>query len=148
MENEEIRQMMKSFMTVGKLVHQRSYHNMESMKLYPGQPKFLALIKENEGVTQKELAKMHNVKPATITGMLSKLEANQFVYRVPDEIDKRNLRVYLTPEGHQLAEKSQKFIIRLTEKMFEGFTKEELQMFLQLTEKITTNLQADESKCQ
>jgi DNA-binding MarR family transcriptional regulator len=143
MEREEIRQMVEAYMGVGKLIHMRSYHNLESLKLYPGQPKFLAIIKENEGVTQKELAQIHNVKPATITGMLSKLEANHYVYRVPDESDKRILRVYLTPEGRRMAEQSQKFIVNLTETMFRGFSKEELQAFLKLTEKITKNLQSD-----
>lgn len=143
MEKEEIKRLIDAFSGVFKTIHQCSYHNMDTMRLYPGQPKFLALIKENEGVTQKELAEKHGVKPATITGMLGKLEANQYVYRVPDEIDKRVMRVYLTPEGRNMANKGEKFIISLTERMFQGFTKEELNNFLLLTDKIKNNLQKD-----
>jgi DNA-binding MarR family transcriptional regulator len=143
MEKEKIKKMVDTFSGVMRSVHMHSYHNMDTMKLYPGQPKFLALIKQYEGVTQKELAELHGVKPATITGLLVKLEANQFVKRVPDEADKRILRVYLTPKGRKLAEHSEKFVIDLTEKMFQGFTEEELQMFLSLSQKIIQNLQSD-----
>jgi DNA-binding MarR family transcriptional regulator len=143
MEKEEIKQLVNVLSGVFRAIHQRSFLNLEAMKLYPGQPKFLALIKSNEGVTQKELAKIHCVKPATITGMLGKLEANHFVYRVPDETDKRIMRVYLTPEGRHIAEQSEKFMISLTEKMFEDFTKEEIQSYLRLTQKIITNIEKE-----
>jgi len=143
MEKDEIKQLLEAFSGVFKSVHQCSYHNMETMKLYPGQPKFLALIRANEGVTQKELAEKHGVKPATITGMLSKLEANHYVYRVPDENDKRVMRVFLTPEGRHMAKEGEKFMIKLTEKMFHDFTAEELQTYQRLMEKIKNNLQSD-----
>jgi len=143
MEKEELKQLIDAFSGVFKSIHQCSYHNMENMRLYPGQPKFLALIRQNEGVTQKELAEKHGVKPATITGMLGKLEANHYVYRVPDEIDKRVMRVYLTLEGHHMAKEGEKFMLSLAERMFQGFTKDELQSYLKLMDKIKNNLQAD-----
>jgi DNA-binding MarR family transcriptional regulator len=80
------------------------------------------------------------VKPATITGMLNKLEANHYVKRVPDEEDKRVMRVYLTPEGRFLAEQGEAFMIGMTNRLFEGFTKEELKTMLQMIQKIKSNL--------
>ncbi|MDF2539417.1 MAG: MarR family transcriptional regulator [Herbinix sp.] len=146
MERNEIQQLIESYMSVGRLIHQHSYDSMETMKLYPGQPKFLVLIKKNEGVTQKELAEMHFVKPATITGMLNKLEANHFVYRIPDETDKRIMRVYLTEEGRNLAEQSEKFMHSLTEILFEGFTEEDRSCFVRLTKKMRDNLLNKDNK--
>ncbi len=95
---------------------------------------------ENEGITQKALSEKHFVKPATITGMLNKLEANHYVYRVPDEVDKRMIRVYLTPEGRHLAEEGDKFMQGMTNKLFEGFTEEELKTLLYLIQKIRNNI--------
>lgn len=140
MKRAEIKQVLDSFSEVYKCIHQRSYHSLEALNLYPGQPKFLTLIKANEGVTQKELSELHFVAPATITGMLNKLEANKYVYRVPDENDKRVMRVFLTPEGRELAVQGEKFMVDLTERMFQDFTEEELQTFLRLTNKITSGL--------
>lgn len=141
MERLATQQLIHSISLLIRQIHQKSFQKMESLKIYPGQDKFLALIKANEGVTQKELARMNCVKPATITGMLLKLEANNYVYRVPDEADKRNMRVYLTPEGRKMAKLSEKFIFDLTNKMFENFTEEEITTFLQLMDKIQHNLQ-------
>ncbi|HKL79020.1 MAG TPA: MarR family transcriptional regulator [Mobilitalea sp.] len=141
MEKTETKQMIDAFSEVIKSIHQQSYDKLDKIKLYPGQPKLLALIKENEGLTQKELARRNCVKPATITGMLLKLELNKYVYRNPDTKDKRIMRVYLTPEGRIMAEYGEKLLISMTEKMFEGFTDEEMKTYLRLTYKVRDNLQ-------
>jgi len=137
----EIDQLRENFSEIMKLIHQRTYQKSYQQKMCPGQPKLLALIKANEGVTQKELAERNFVKPASITEMLNKLEANQYVYRIPDESDKRIMRVYLTKEGRNLANRSERFIKGLTLKLFDGFTEDELRIFVKLTDKMRNNLQ-------
>lgn len=123
-----------------KAIHQHSYQKLEKTKLYPGQPQLLLHIKDNEGITQKALSEKHFVKPATITGMLNKLEANHYVYRIPDAEDKRMMRVYLTTEGRHLAEAGEKFMEGMTNKLFEGLTEEELKTLLYLIQKIRNNI--------
>lgn len=143
---KEVYQLTEAFSVIFKTLHQRSYQKLSQYKLYPGQPKILSLIKSKEGITQKELAEKNSVTPATITGMLSKLEANHYLYRVPDEEDKRILRVYLTPEGRLMADQAEVFMDRLTESLFDDFTEEELSTYLRLTEKIKQNLNRQEPK--
>jgi DNA-binding MarR family transcriptional regulator len=133
-------QLINNLSEIFKSFHQRSYHKMDDKCLYPGQPKLLGLINKHEGITQKDLAEKTFVTPATITGMLSKLEANNYVYRIPDETDKRIMRVYLTPEGRHLAEQAEEFLKKLTLQLFEGFTEEELQNLIHMTDKIKENL--------
>lgn len=137
----EIKEMLGNIHEVSKYVFQKSYHTMNDKHLYPGQPKILSLIKANEGITQKDLSEKNCVTPATITGTLNKLEANHYVYRVPDETDKRIMRVYLTPEGHDLADYSEKYMLALIEQLFTGFSDEELQTFSGLIKKLKNNLQ-------
>ena len=132
----EVKQLTEIFYVVFKALHQKSYQNLTQYKLYPGQPQLLALIKSKEGITQKELSERNSVTPATITGMLNKLEANQYVYRLPDKEDKRIMRVYLTPEGRLMANHAETFMVYLSDRLFEGFTEEELQTYIRLTEKI------------
>jgi DNA-binding MarR family transcriptional regulator len=123
-----------------KAIHQHSYQKLEKTKLYPGQPQLLIHIKDNEGITQKALSEKHFVKPATITGMLNKLEANHYVYRVSDDEDKRIMRVYLTIEGRHLAEAGEKFMEGMTNQLFEGLSAEELKTLLHLIQKIRNNM--------
>lgn len=136
----EVRQIMGAFSEIMKLLHQRTYHKVGDKHVYPGQPKLLSLIKAHEGIAQKELSYKNCVKPATITGMLIKLEAQHLIYRVPDETDKRIMRVYLTPEGHRIAEHSEDFIESMIDQLFQGFSEEEMHTLLQLMEKARNNL--------
>jgi DNA-binding MarR family transcriptional regulator len=136
----EVRELTDALAQVFKSIHQRSYYKMEDRNLYPGQPKLLALIKKHEGITQKELSRINFVTPATITGMLNKLEASHFVYRVPDETDKRIMRVYLTPEGRSFAEKSECFMTSMLDQLFDGFSDEELHFLLAMAKKLKDNL--------
>ncbi|MDD3173252.1 MAG: MarR family transcriptional regulator [Herbinix sp.] len=136
----DLKELLGTLSEIMKYIHQRSYHTMNHKQVYPGQPKLLTLIKANEGITQKDLSEKNCVTPATITGVLSKLEANHYVYRVPDETDKRILRVYLTPEGRELAEHAELFMASLIEQLFAGFDGEEIQTLMALSQKIKNNI--------
>lgn len=136
----EVKQLLDAISEVFKSIHQRSYHKIKTAHLYPGQPRLLSLILANEGIPQKDLSEKNFVKPATITGMLNKLEEKNYVYRVPDTVDKRIMRIYLTPEGRQLAEDSERFMVTMVEQLFEGFSEEELTTFVKLAEKMRNNL--------
>lgn len=136
----ELKEMLGNLSEVMKYIHQRSYHTMNNKHIYPGQPKLLSLIKANEGITQKELSGKNCVTPATITGMLTKLEANHYVYRVPDETDKRIMRVYLTSEGRAFAEHADIFLASLIEQLFTGFNDDEIHTLLTLSMKMKNNL--------
>ena len=136
---------MENLREIMKYIHIRSYHKMNNQNVYPGQPKLLSCIKANEGITQKELSEKSFVKPATITEMLRKLEKNHYIYRVPDETDKRVMRVYLTPEGHKFAEYSQEFINSIIDQLFSGLDEEEIHQLLTLTHKVKNNTQNAEN---
>lgn len=142
----ELKELLANLSEVTRYIHQRSYHTMNDKCLYPGQPKLLSLIRTNEGITQKDLAEKNCVTPATITGMLNKLEANHYVYRVPDESDKRVMRVYLSEEGRRLAEGAEKFMVSLIEQLFTDFSDEELQSLLSLSMKMKNNMHSNDKK--
>jgi DNA-binding MarR family transcriptional regulator len=137
---EEIRLITKNLGEISKSFHLLSYHKSVNKNLHPGQPKLLYLLKNHEGISQKELARMTHVKPSTITGMLNTLESKHFVYRLVDENDKRIMRVYLTPEGLEVATQSEELMKMFYESLFEDFTKEELAIILTLSNKMIENL--------
>ncbi len=137
---DEVRQILGIFSEIMKQLHQRSYHKVGDKHVYPGQPKLLSIIKAHEGITQKELSSKNCVRPATITGMLNKLEARHLVYRIPDEADKRIMRVYLTSEGKRIAEHSDDVINIMIQQLFQNFSEEELHTLLNLIKKARNNL--------
>ena len=137
---EEVRQITRNFGEIAKSFHLLAFHKSINQNLHPGQPKLLAIIKNKEGISQKELATTICVKPSTITGMLNTLESNQYVYRKVDETDKRVMRVYLTPKGKELATQSQLLMKQHSEQLFEDFSPEELHSLLTLSNKMIDNL--------
>lgn len=58
-------------------------------------------VKENPGITQKELAELLHTAPSTIARFVPKLEHKNLVYH---EQSGRNSLIYLTDEGVALAE--------------------------------------------
>jgi DNA-binding MarR family transcriptional regulator len=141
----ELVELLQSLAEIIKFIHLRSYHTLNDMQIYPGQPKLIMLIKENEGITQRELAEKNFVTPSTITGMLSKLEVKNYIYRVPDTIDKRIMRVYLTPEGQTFAIHANEFINSMIEQIFDGIDDEELETLQRLSQKLKNNIHNNES---
>lgn len=66
-----------------------------------GQGNVLALISQNPGITQKELAEKLGIQPASLSELLMKLERKGSVVREKDENDRRMARVRLTEEGEK-----------------------------------------------
>src|SRR5690606_33080780 len=77
----------------------RAHGEIQEYGLYPGQPSLLFSLAKREGQSQKELAEELEIKPATLTVMLNRMEKNGLVRRAPDEQDQRVSRIYLTDEG-------------------------------------------------
>ena len=72
---------------------QRKYHIIEirlaKYNLVKGQAELLLLIKDNDGITQNELANILGIKDSSMSVRLNKLEKNGYILR---EIDDQNLK--------------------------------------------------------
>jgi DNA-binding MarR family transcriptional regulator len=67
-----------------------------------GQLRVLRLIADNDGLNQKELAELMDVRSASMSEILTKLEQSGIIAREKDESDKRVTRLYLSEEGRQV----------------------------------------------
>lgn len=75
-------------------------------ELTPSQLSVMASIHRNGPVTLGALAECERVAPPTITRVVSKLEADGLVRRLPDPDDRRVARVATTPRGDGLLAES------------------------------------------
>jgi DNA-binding MarR family transcriptional regulator len=69
--------------------------------LSPSQHSVLASIDVNTTLTLGELAVIEQVAPPTITRIVAKLADDGLVERTVDPVDRRVVRVSVTPEGHR-----------------------------------------------
>lgn len=96
---------------VGKLSHishnfkQIRFSQLEEIGLYPGQPRLLHTLTEEDGISQRSLAQKMNITPATLTRMLQRMEKNDLIIRRADEKDQRIILVHLTKFGRETLKK-------------------------------------------
>lgn len=73
-----------------------------------GSGSVLALLVQKPGITQKALAEIMGVQPASVSELLQKLERKGLVRREKDGQDRRSVRVTLTEAGQQHQSQSMK----------------------------------------
>lgn len=116
-----------------------------SLGLSEGQPKILYVLRRCNGIMQKELAALCNVKASTLTVMLDKIEKKGLVRRkralAPS--GKSSFLVFLTKEGSALAEKLEQEVETLETRGFEKFSPEERETLLSMLGRVTQNLNGE-----
>lgn len=70
--------------------------------LRPAQFSALAIIAQNPGPTQAELAKALHIEPPQVVPLLNKLEQAGLALRIRNKTDKRSYGLYLSKAGEQL----------------------------------------------
>ena len=125
-----------------------SVHDDASRKRYmkygltDGYPKIFYLLRCEEGVIQKQLADSCGVKQSTLTVILKKMEANNWIRRERgfSSTGKAVYRVFLTDEGRALSDKLDADADELENLAFSGFTSDEKDMLLSMLSRISDNM--------
>ena len=103
MDNQNLTEI---FMETHHLLHRYNmiWHSKNVGDFDPrrGQGRILAALKKMEGINQRELAFILDIRPQSLGEMLQKLEQNNFLTRKPAKDDKRSLIVELTDKGKAL----------------------------------------------
>lgn len=119
---------------------QKSLELVRDIKMHPGQGGLLWVLKCNEGLSQKELADRLGIKPPSITAMLKKLEAEEYIVRKQDEKDQRITRIYITPEGEKIAACMGEILAKLSKEAFANMSEEEVMLLRRLLLQMRDNL--------
>lgn len=109
--------------------------------LHRGQIHLLFLISRNDGVIQRDLAEILDIRPSSLTEMLVKLEQEAFVVRKQDEKDQRIMHIYLTENGKAAVNGFTEANTKLTSAIFNCLMEEEIEKMLELVRKISGNLE-------
>lgn len=125
-----------------------SHKTLEKEGLYPGQPPLLYALYDNDGLSQKELAKKLNLKPATITVMIKRLEKSGFIKRTSDENDQRISRIHLTEKGIHACVELKAIVTDIDNVCLDNFTEKEIASLKELLNKVKNNLKNHKEKTQ
>ncbi len=95
---------------------------------------------KQDGLTQTELAERMDIGTVTVSGLVDRLEAKEWVERKADAKDRRAKRVWLTPEVVNIQKKMRSGIKQLNEITLGEMSKDEAEQLVILLRKAKANL--------
>lgn len=91
----------------------RVFQQFGSLGVHPGQCGMLWILRQEDGLSQSELAKRLKIKPSTVTVSIRRMEKAGLLERRADREDMRRNRIYLTDHAKNILEKAKKFLTRM-----------------------------------
>jgi len=91
--------------------------------------------------SQRELAELLNIDPASLIKQLDSLEVAGLVRRIPHETDRRTKIVEITKAGRSVMERISAIARDVRREILEGVTDEEIEMTMRLFRKMGKNLE-------
>ena len=122
-------------------------HTVMGIGIHRTQHRILMHIARKEKLgSQKSLADHIGVTPAAITGAIKRLEADGYVRRTQGA-DNRYREIELTEAGRCIVERTREMFLDMDTSLFDGFTEEELDGYIEYLEKIQSNIRKRMPQC-
>ena len=96
---------------------------------------------KEKDVFAKDIEKNFDIRRASIAGMLQNMEKNGLIKRETIDNDARLRRIVLTDKALEIRKEVRKNIRKVEKQAVEGLTKEEIRSYVELTKKMSTNLE-------
>jgi DNA-binding MarR family transcriptional regulator len=101
-----------------------------------GNRKLMRIIAAHSGASSRELADMMDIRPASLTEMLNKLEENGIIVRTRDERDLRVVRVSISEYGAEELKRHKEAKRQYIDILAEGLDEEEQKVFCELCDRL------------
>jgi DNA-binding MarR family transcriptional regulator len=93
-------------------------------------------IHSEEGTPATKIAPLMGLEARSLTRMLKTMEEKKLIYRVPDQVDKRSVRIYLTELGKQKKELSRASVLLFNNRVREIISANKLKVFFEVINEI------------
>ena len=90
----------------------------------------------NEGTPATKIAPLLGLEARSLTRMLKGLEEKKLIYKMPDEKDKRSVRIFLTEKGKEKRDISRDVVKRFNFFIHENIPQEKLDVFFEVIDNI------------
>ena len=107
----------------------------------PAVGRLLACAAENPGVSSRELCELLDIRPSSLSEMLSRAEAEGLLTRATDEEDRRVQHITLTAKGGKLISDLEAARDRDAQKKTACFTDAEKEQFVTLCNKLSEHIE-------
>jgi len=97
---------------------------------------FVLLNIHSDGTPATKIAPLMGLEARSLTRMLKTMEEKKLIYREPDPIDKRSVRIFLTELGKKKKEVSRETVLFFNNKVRELVPESKLKIFLEVVNEI------------
>ena len=102
-------------------------------------------IDRNEGTPSTKLGPLMGMESCSLTRTLKNMEERGYITRKPDSVDRRSVRICLTPAGEELRRISRDTVIRFNRLLHDCLSDEERNTFFSTMSKINNALDQAET---
>ena len=130
-----------SFKKLHFLLEQAVNQRLQELDLTSAQGHVIGFLRRSEEPPcAKDMENAYGLSHATVSGILSRMEAKGFISQEPDPHDRRVKRLYLRDRGLDCSEQISRHIGEIERSMTADFTPEELDQFRDYLSRAISNL--------
>ena len=146
----------KVFRATGMLLHTGRLHKtlidarVREIGIHRTQHRILMHLAKCDRIpSQRELAEHLDITPAAVTIAIKQIELDGYIKRTQGK-DTRFYEIEITEKGREMVALTKELFSEADARMFEGFSDEELDRFMEYMERLQSNLRSEiptERKC-
>lgn len=121
----------------------RAGGRLSRIGLHSGQEALLKALAVGDGMSMSDLAAALSVQPPTVTKMISRLAAQDYVERRPSKGDGRQAQVFLTERGHHAIAMIDRIWKRIEKTALTGIKDKDRKRLRKLLRQVERNLDTD-----
>lgn len=123
----------------GMLYKRLMAKHLERMNITYAQLMVLRVIDNEPGITAKEILMQMDTDKATLSGVISRLERDNYIYRVQNEKDGRVRNIYVSEGSEEICSEVNVIEQACMRSLMEGITQEEATEFLRVLDLFIAN---------
>ncbi|KQL41866.1 hypothetical protein AN960_00965 [Bacillus sp. FJAT-25509] len=138
-----------SFVSIARQLKKISLQTATKLGLTFQQLIILNSIRNNEGLTQKELTERLRTAKSRVSLSIDELEKKHYVKRETSANDRRETQLFLTLDGERLCQRyrEESEAYKSLANSLEQFSQDELNILIDMQKKILTDLSNEQTNC-
>ncbi len=113
--------------------------HLERLDITYSQLMVLRVVNQEPGITAKEILLQMDTDKATLSGVLARLERNNYVYRVQNDNDKRVQNIFVSDGSEELCNEVSLIEQACISDLIKGISDEEAEHFLLVLDRFIEN---------
>lgn len=97
---------------------------------------FILLNIDKEGTPSTQLGPKMGMEPTSLSRTLKTMEENGLIYRKTDDVDKRKVLIFLTPQGVEKRKIARQVVLDFNDHVMSRIPKGKLKVFFEVAERL------------